>query len=338
MITDNSLKSNLKNKKFKFPPETAGRLMITNVPVAQAKATIGEVKKELYQNIHRLETINYIYIINHERKLVGVISVKDILRQPKDMIVTKAMTKKLIYAHPYTDQERVAFMALKNNIKSVPVVDKQKVFLGVVPSDVLLEVMYREVNEDLLRLAGISHRRALTDNVMELPIMVSIKHRLPWLLIGLAGGILAARIIGLFENTLQENLILAAFIPLIVYMGGAVEAQMVTFMIRDTALNPKLPFGKYFLHQFRVVLLVALILSIFLYTIGFAFYHDLKIASVVGVALFTAITSSVLVGLIVPYFFSRLKLDPANASGPIATIIQDLLSVTIYFTIASLIL
>ena len=121
-------------------------------------------------------------------------------------------------------------------------------------------------------------------------------------------------------------------------MAGAVEAQMVTFMIRDTALNPKLSFSKYFWRQFFVVLLLAFLLSGFLYGVGFAFYHNLEIASVVGVALFAAIVSSVLVGLIVPYFFRRLKFDPANASGPIATIIQDLLSVTLYFTIASLML
>lgn len=173
------------------------------------------------------------------------------------------------------------------------------------------------------------------DNVMRLSFKKSFKHRFPWLMIGLLGGILAAHIVTSFENVLSENLILAAFIPLIVYMSDAVGTQMEAFVIRDTALHSHLNFVKYFFKHFLVTAFIASILGLTLFVYSLIFNKETKISIVLSISMFLSVLSSVLTGLLLPRLFTKLKLDPANASGPVATILQDILSVLLYFSIAS---
>ncbi len=321
-----------------YPPDTAGRLMISNVPIVSPEDTIEKIEEMLMVDIKKFETINYIYVVYKNKKLAGVISIKDILRQPKSKLVSEVMIKNLVIAHPYTDQEKVAYLAFKKNIKAVPIIDKEGTFLGIVPSDKILEIAYDEARQDLLSLAGVANFKSKIDDTMSLSIPVLLKHRLPWLLLGLLGGILTAQIISMFEETLEKNLILASFIPLIVYMGGATLAQTQAFFIRDMALNPKLKFSQYFFKQLIIILSIALSISLIITLFALIFYNNFAITEVLVAALFSAILISLFTGLIVPYIFSRFKLDPANASGPIATIIQDLLGVSMYFAIASLLL
>ena len=157
-------------------------------------------------------------------------------------------------------------------------------------------------------------------------------------MLGLSGGILTAGIVDYFQITLSRNIVLASFIPLIVYMAGAVGIQMETFIIRDLAVNPRLSFPAYFLRQLSVILLLSLLMSIILYGATLFLYGDPRLSLVLSFSLSIAIVSSVFTGLIVPFLFSKLSFDPANASGPVATIIQDLISVLVYLLSASILL
>jgi magnesium transporter len=177
------------------------------------------------------------------------------------------------------------------------------------------------------------------DDILKISIRKSVFHRLPWLIIGLIGGILTARIVDAFEVTLEKNIFLAAFIPLIVYMSDAVGTQMEAFAIRDFAIQSHLDFIRYFVRQMVVVTLIGFILSIGLFGICiFLLDQGRAVGLVLGISLFAAVMSSLLTGLFIPYIFRRIRLDPANASGPIATIIQDLISVMIYLSIAQIFL
>jgi len=227
---------------------------------------------------------------------------------------------------------------LKHKLKEMPIVDLQGKITGIIPNHKILSVVYRESRDLLMRKAGIVPTGDYSDDILSIPWWVAIEHRLPWLLIGLFGGLGAAKIIDMFELTLQRNLLLASFIPLIVYMSDAVGTQMEAFIIRDTALNPKLDFKKYFLKQTTILTGIAALFSLILYGASYFLYHDLRISFTLFAALFCAIISSIVTGLFIPHIFGRFKMDAANASGPIATIIQDLLSVLIYFTIASLVI
>lgn len=170
-------------------------------------------------------------------------------------------------------------------------------------------------------------------------LLKSLRNRLPWLIVGLFGGILSAFILSSFEGVLNKNIILAFFIPLVVYMSSAVGSQMQAFIIRDLASEHEdFNFSKYLLRHFRVVLAIAVIISVLLYLIVLLIYHSGIVAQVLAISLFLAILSSIFTGLVVPYLFYKMKLDPADASGPVATILQDILSVLVYLAVAYLIL
>jgi magnesium transporter len=323
--------------KTSYPPESAGRLMVSNVPTVHPDTTVDDIEHLLREKSPTFATVNYIYILGEQKQLTGVVSIKELYRAPKTTLAKDLLQEKLVTVRVHTDQERVAFLALEHTIKAVPVVDKEGAFLGVVPSDTILRVLHEEVTEDIAHFSGVLHPGTY-DDIFQLPLTASLKHRLPWLIVGLFGGMLAAGIVGRFEELLSRNLILAAFIPLIVYMADAVGTQMEAFIIRDLAMNPKLKFMKYLAKQALIVLLIGLIVSAVLYGASLALYHDADISTVLATALFLATGTSLVTGLVVPYVFGRLNLDPANASGPIATVIQDVLSVLVYFAIASLVL
>lgn len=313
--------------------------MTVEVPVASEHDTILAIQKLLQDQAKTYETINYVYVLNTEKQLLGVLSVRDIFTLKGDSKAGDVCTKSpLVYVHPYSHQEKAAFAALKYNIKAVPVVDKQKVFLGEIAADTILMILHKEMREDTFRRAGIRHPTAMHTSVLDLSLFTSIRHRLPWLIIGLFGGLLAAKIIGFFEDTLSKNLILAAFIPLIVYISDAVGTQMEAYIIRDLAVEHQIPIVKYFSRHFIVVFAIGVLLAALLFGAYGFFYGDWHIAGVLACSLFAAVLSSVLTGLLIPYLFSRFTLDPADASGPVATIVQDMLSILIYFAIATALL
>lgn len=328
-----NMKGQLQKIKHKYPPHSGGRLAISAVPVVTPEQKISEVIKWLEAGIHKFESINYIYVVDSGGKLIGTLSIKDTLRQAVDTLVSAVMKKELIVAYPHTHQERIALLALKNNLKAIPVVDQQGIFLGVVPSDTILSVLYTESQEDAMHLAGVPSITA-RETVIDLPLKSLVLHRLSWLLLGLLGGVIAAEIVGLFEDTLQQNIILAAFIPLMMYMGGAVLAQTQAFFIRDLALNPDLNFGKYFIKQLAVTTIIAISISIAMTLISLIYYKDLIIFQIIPIALGAVIFSTMVTSLIIPYLFYKFKFDPADGSGPIATVLQDLMGVIIYFLIA----
>lgn len=180
------------------------------------------------------------------------------------------------------------------------------------------------------------HQFEQIDNPMRLKVLTSVRHRLPWLILGLSGGLLAAQIISSFEEILSQNLLLASFIPLVVYISDAVGTQMESFVIRDIAIHKGgIHFVKYFTKQFVIVTVMGILLAGGLYGLTLFIHHSPNLSLAITLSMFFAIESSIFTGIILPVLFRRVRLDPANASGPIATIVQDILSVTIYFLVAS---
>lgn len=328
-----------KNHLNECPLNSACKIMTEKIPTANLTSTIKEVETLLEKQMKEFDTINYVYIVDgRDKKLKGVLTVKDIFRQPKDKLVKDIMKTDLVTVRPHTHQERVAYLALKNNIKAIPVVDKDDNLLGAVSNDVISSIIHNEASDDFLRMAGIHKYDVVLDNVFDLSIFQSFKHRFPWLFIGLLGGIAMSKIINVFEDTIEQNLILAAYIPLVVYMASAVGEQMRIFIVRDFAVHNNFDFYKYFFRHFCIVFLIGILSSITLYILNMLLYGDLEVGFVLSFALFMAILSSVFTGLIIPSLFEKIRIDPANASGPIATIMQDTISVVIYFSIASLLL
>jgi len=327
-------------KSADYPKETAVRRMVQEVPVAYVTETVGDVLKMLKSHLHTIRTVNYIYVIDEEFHLVGTFSVKHLFtRDPKDEVYTFARMKNIITVRPDTDQEKVAYLALKHNIKAIPVVGKKRLFLGVVPNDVILSIVYKETREDLLHLAGIEEEAGQeVQTLLETPIFTSFKQRLGWLVLGSIGYIFAAQFIGLFSGTLEEHILLTAFLPFVLFINTAVGFQIQTLTIRDFAMSEKLNITKYFLRHASVVLLIAMCFSAGLFLISLLYFGEMILAQVLFLSLLVGILSSLITGFLVPAFLRRAGSDPANSGGPLASGIQDLFSILIYFSIAALVL
>ncbi len=309
---------------------------IKAVPILQLESTIFDAKKLLVEKNSALETINYFYVINGEEKLVGVFSIKEIYCYPDDFKVKNLMQTKIFKVLSDAHQEEVAIMALKHNIKAIPVVDKNNHFLGVVPSDIILRILHTEHVEDFLKSAGLVGQfiNLKTSSSWDLA-----KARIPWLIFGLFGGILAASVVSFFESAIQSYFVLAAFIPLVVYMADAVGAQTQAIFIRNLVFNAEVNIKKYLLRELVTGFLIASILGGLLFVLSI-FIHSAPyfIGIILAVALFFTVLTAMLIGVLTPSLIRKMKKDPAVGSGPLATIVTDITSLVVYFLIASIML
>jgi len=320
----------------KYPPGSIGSRMIDSMPVCSVSAKISDVLKLLNDDIDKIETINYIYITDSRNQLAGVLSIKDVFRRSPGTPVKKVMIKNLVKARAYADSEQVAIAALKHNLKSIPVVDKNNKLIGIVPSDAISDILHTENVENFLKVAGI--HSPLQKIIKGSPLYL-FRARIPWLILGLFGGVLGATIIKFFEGPLQTNFILASFIPLMLYMAGAVGNQTETLLVRSIVLDNKIRFGNYLFRELKTTLPIALVLSGLLFLISLLLFQTpLSIGIILATSLFVAIFSAVFVGVLMPNMLVKLKKDPAIGSGPFATIIRDILSLLIYFGVSTILL
>lgn len=321
----------------KFSKESASKILTNNVPTALEKDSIEITRKNFLKNASSFESINYVYVLNEEKDLVGVISIKDILTCSGDLKVSDIMIKDIVSARPSTDREKVALSALKNNLKSIPIIDKYGKFLGIVTSDVILDTLYKESTEDILLAGGISVDESIK-NLSTASAFKLFKARIPWLIIGLVGGILAAQVIGIFKQTLESLIVLAFFIPIIVYLSGAVSTQSATILIRGMVMNNNLSIKKYFLREAGVGCILGAFLGILLFFISYFGWGNLGLSIILFFSVFFGVIFSVFFAVIIPFIFWKLKKDPAIATNPLVTILSDILSVTIYLLIAKILL
>lgn len=322
-----------------FPQNTAGSKMITPVPRVQLGETIRDVEGMLIERAKEFGTVDYVYVVDSNNVLCGVISIKEILSfSGKENKVEEVMEKDLVVAHPLTSQERVVYLALSHNIKAVPVVDNGRRLLGVVPFDTILHIFNEEVREDVFRFGGIFHRVGKEYTTIKSPASVMVKRRLPWLIIGVFGGAVAASIISSFEGVLGVLLALAAFAPVLTYLSDAVGTQSETLAVRSIALDPKLSVRSYFVRELLVALFLALGCGLLISDVALVGWRNSVLGLIVGFSMFLSILAAVFISTSLPFLFKKVNLDPAIASGPFATMISDVATVAIYFSVASVFL
>ena len=318
--------------------DTAGFIMlpVERIPVAKTTDKISDIEKNLQKRMNLIDTINYIYITDSNGILKGTISIKDIFLRPKETLVSKVMDKEIVRARLRSDQERVALLAVKHNLKAIPIVDKIDKLLGVVPSDTILDILHKEATEDIMFLAGVRHFDKMFLDVTKAPVKSVILARLPWLLVGLIGGVLAAKILGLFEATLETQIIFVFFIPIMLYMANAVAIQSQTIFIRSITINPKLEAKLYLPKEIKIGGLIALICAVLLSLFSFLWQMSPLLGVILGIAMFFSITWAVFLSILIPWILLRFKKDPAVGSGPLGTILNDISTLVIYFGVVSL--
>ncbi len=306
------------------------------VPVFEEGATCDTVITALSSE-HGWNPIDTIFVINNTHVLTGIVSLEAVFQHPAQTTLESIMITDVVAVDKDATMTQASHMALEHRLHDLPLIDEAGVFLGVLRSRDILAHTYAELNHRIFQRSGIHTTDPQYDDILTIPLRRSLKHRLPWLLFGLVGGLGATMIINQFEATLEKNVLLAAFIPLVVYMSDAVGTQVEAYVIRDLAIFQK-PTLRYTLRQLSIVTMIGVIISALVALGTVALFRDMQIAMVIGLTLLISIISCISTGLFIPYVFHWFKQDPASGSGPVATIIQEVISIIIYFLIATAIL
>lgn len=320
-----------------YPEDSAGSMMSTGVFTLNEGLTAGEAINDL-QNQEAAEMVFYLYVTDNDNHLAGVISLRDLVTTPSSTKLKDIMTRNVQYVRAETDQEEVAKVVSHYNLLAVPVVDSNDEILGIVTVDDVVDVIREEATEDFLQMAGAGKDR----EILLKSSWGNARARLPWLFASWIGGVVAILIIGFFENMLQSIVALAAFIPVIIGMGGNIGTQSSTIVVRGIATG-RINFGndlKLILKELSVGLILGGLYGLLLGTLAFFFFKDAPVTFglVVGLSICSSMIIATSIGTVVPLLLRKLDVDPAIATGPFVTTTIDILGVGIYFLIASALL
>ena len=320
-----------------YPEDSAGALMNTEVFTLHEEITAGDAIKTL-QDQEDAEMVFYLYITDDDDRLVGVISLRALTTTPSKTTLKDIMIKNVHSVRPETDQEEVARIVAQYNFLAVPVIDPDSHLLGIVTVDDVVDVIREEATEDFLQMAGAGKdREILLKSSWE-----NAKTRLPWLFASWIGGIIAASLIGIFENMLENIIALAAFIPVILGMGGNIATQSSTIIVRGMATG-RVNFGgeiKLIIKEMKVGLMLGILYGILLGIFANLSFSDApdSLGIVVGLSICVSMIVAATVGTVIPLILRKLDIDPAVATGPFVTTSIDILGVLFYFLIAGLFL
>jgi len=316
-----------------YDEDTAGGLMQKEFIQAKLDWPVNRCLVELRRQAEDVEKVYTIYVVDDFNKLVGVLSLKRLLfASPKTKIIDLYQGKNIISVKTSDDNEEVAKVMEKYDLVSVPVVDLQNKLVGRITLDDVVDVIKEEADKDFQLASGISERIESNASVWRIS-----RARLPWLLIGMLGGILGAQVIAGFEIGITQVPALAFFIPLITAMGGNVGVQSSAIVVQSLAKGNN-QFGT-ILSKLSKEALVGLVNGLFLALIiyGIAtFFENSTLGLVVSISLFTVIIFAAIFGTLIPLILDKYNIDPALATGPFVTTLNDVLGLFIYFTVGML--
>ena len=319
---------------LQYDEDTAGGLMSTEMVVVNETWSMPECLKEMRRQAEDLDEIYYIYVVDDEERLCGTFPLKKMVTSPSVVKVKHVMTKDVVSADVDTPIDEVAMLIEKYNLVAIPVVDKIGRLLGQITVDDVMDEI-REQNEHEYQLnAGITKDIETNDT-----IFMQTTARLPWLLIGMLGGIGSSLLLNSFTSTLGNHPEMALFIPLLAGMGGNVGVQSSAIAVQGLA-NNSLDSRHIFTHiakELMVALINASILSLIVYIYNFFVYNPLDIVTLaVPLSLFVVIMFASAFGTLVPLVLDRMNINPALATGPFIQIVNDLSGMTFYMVIAKI--
>ncbi|OZU90610.1 magnesium transporter [Virgibacillus indicus] len=315
-----------------YEEKTAGSIMTTEFVALYLTQTAGEAMQELKAKAPDAETIYYLYILDDDKRLVGVLSIRDLIVADENALIEEIMSEKIVAVSVAKDQEDVAQMFRDYDFLALPVVDFQNHLLGIITVDDILDVMEEEASEDYSKLAAVSEVERTDDNAF-----ISAKKRLPWLIILLFLGMFTASLIGRFENTLNQVAVLAIFIPLIAGMAGNTGTQALAVAVRGLATGDygKQGKAKLILREAGTGLITGTVCGIVITIVIYLWKGEIFLGILVGVSIMATLVIATLAGSLIPMLMDRFKIDPAVASGPFITTINDIISILIYFGMAT---
>ena len=314
-----------------YDTETAGGLMTTDFVSFNYNLTVAEALVELKKVSEDVETINNIYIVDDEGYLVGVMSLREIIRAPSAGILKNEMNKDVISVYVEDDQNKVAQVFKSYDFLLMPVIDHSKKLVGIITVDDVLDIIDDEAQSDYSGLAGVNVEESISDN----PVQSATK-RLPWLIVLLFFGTITATLISNYEYMLREASVLAVFISLITGTAGNAGTQSLAVAVRRLAVDSdgRSKLVSIILRELLTGVITGFVTGLAIFVIVGFWQHNFILGFVVGLSMMIAIIVANLAGALIPVAMSKMGFDPAVASGPFISTLSDLTSVIIYFNIA----
>ncbi|MBL4704268.1 MAG: magnesium transporter [Flavobacteriales bacterium] len=315
---------------LKFDENTAGGLMAKEFIKVNENWTVGGAIQEMRRQTKEVEHVYTIYVVNDNNILLGILSLKSILFAEDDAKISTLYRRNVRSVKTGIESEEVASIMDKYDLVVIPVVSDENELLGRITIDDVVDVIREEAEKDYQMASGISENVESSDSVWMLS-----RARLPWLLIGLAGGLLGAQVIMGFEDKLAEFPIMASFIPVILAMGGNVGVQSSAIIVQALAQNT-LGFestGKKLLKELVVALFNGVICSVLLVGYTMVMHQDIMLAVTLTIAMMSVFIYAGLFGTMIPLILNKYKIDPALATGPFITTANDVFGLLLYFYI-----
>ena len=328
-----SSKRNSINLLLNYPEDSAGSIMTTEYVSLHQSMTVKEAMAHIKQvGIHK-ETIYTCYVLER-RKLIGIVSAKDLMTMNDDTVISEIMETEIISATTHTDQEEVAQLFSKYGLLAILILDTGGLMVGIVTVDDAMDVMVEEATEDITIMAAMNPSEK---SYFETSVFSHAKNRIVWLLVLMLSASITGAIITRYEDAFSAIPLLVSFIPMLMDTGGNCGSQSSTLIIRGLALN-EIRFRDIFkviFKEFRIALIVSVVLAFANGLRIFLVYHDMKLAVVIGLSLIATVILSKLIGCVLPLAAKKVHLDPAIMAAPLITTLVDTCSIIIYFSIAT---
>ncbi|UAM97827.1 magnesium transporter [Polaribacter litorisediminis] len=332
-LDDDELAADIR-ELLSYDENTAGALMAKELVKVYETWTVAGCMRRIRGQAKEVTRVHSIYVVDKEDKLVGRLSLKDLIIAKSDQKIADISKSTVDAVNVHENDEEVAKIMAKYDLEAIPVVDDKNVLLGRITIDDIVDVLKEEAEKDYQMAAGLTQDVDSDDSILELT-----KARLPWLFLGLLGGVGAFLIMGLFENTFAENAVLFFFTPLIAAMAGNVGVQSSAIIVQGLANDDvKGSINSRLLKEMLLAALNGFVLALFLFFFVWAYEGKINTALAISTSLVVVIIVAGLIGTFVPLFLNKRGIDPAIATGPFITTSNDIFGILIYFMIAKLIL
>jgi magnesium transporter len=323
-------------KLLSYPDDSAGSIMTTEYASLPGDVTVGEALDRLRKQAPDRETIYYIYILDEGRRLLGFVSLRELILAKPDSKLSDIMKRDVISVRVTDDQEQVAQELARYDFIAMPVVDNQNRLVGIITHDDVLDVVREEATEDVQRLAGME---PLEDSYLTTPLRTLTWKRGVWLVVLLSAALGTATIVSGFQDVAESQTWMVLFLPMVIASGGNSGSQSATLVIRTLALG-EIGRATMIRMMAREVLLASQMAAVLsLLSFGFALlFESVRRSAVVAATVFLVVTFGAVIGALLPLGFKRMGMDPALMSTPLIAAISDMLGVVIYFNVAILLL
>lgn len=322
---------------LEYPEDSAGGIMQVELVAVPESATVEQTIEEVRANADEVSTLHFVYVVDDEQRLVGVLNLGALLLAPPDRPIHELMKHTVRVVHPELDQEDVARMFRRYDLVALPVVDDRGRLLGRIMHDDVVDVLEEEADEDIMHMAGAAVFEpdlVYTDRIFKITSV-----RLPWLLATLAGLTFPALLVEAFQVSFPKMMALVPFIPVIGAMGGNIGGQSSTIIVRGFATG-RVDFQNlrgFLLKEFLVGLLMGVACGLLVAAVATLWHGDPMLSVTVAASMVMAMATAAMLGVLVPFFFRLIKVDPAIAAGPLVTTINDTTAISIYYLTALLV-